>query len=128
MVRKAGLVLLLVACIAAGCDDDGPTTPTGTSVIVYQDTNYRGDSRPVVGNVPDLGELPGCGGAGAHWDDCISSIRIPAGWQVTIYDSDNYSGNSMTLTADTPDLERVAGPCGNDWDDCIDSMRVRPPQ
>ena len=127
MVRMAGLVILLGASIAVACGDDNPTTPTGTSVIVYQDTNYRGDSRPVVGNVPDMGDLPGCGGAGAPWDDCISSIRIPAGWQVIIYDSDNYTGNSMTLTADTPDLEKIAGPCGNDWDDCIDSMQVRPP-
>ena len=127
MARNAGLLMLLVASVA-GCDDDSPTTPTGTAVIVYQDTNYRGDSRPIAGNVPDFGALPGCGGAGAHWDDCISSIRIPPGFQVTVYDSNDYAGTSVTLTADVPDLENVSGPCGGDWDDCIDSIQVRAPR
>ena len=128
MGQKAGLLILLVASVAVACGDDSPTAPSGAAVVVYQDTNYRGDSRPVGANLPDLGELPGCGGAGAHWDDCISSIRIPAGWQITLYDSDNFTGNSVTLTADVPDLENVSGPCGGNWDDCVDSIQVRAPQ
>ena len=121
------IVLALVGTVAAGCDDDSSTIPTGSTVIVYQNTNYGGDGRALPNSAPDLGELPGCGGSGAHWDDCISSIRIPAGWSITIYDSKNYTGNSMTLTADTPDLNTVSGPCGNDWDNCIDSIQVRQP-
>src|SRR5689334_25368915 len=78
MFRKTGLLFaLFLAPLAAGCEDDGSTTPTGTTVVIYQDTNYRGDSRALPNSAPNLGDLPGCGGTGAHWDDCISSIRIP---------------------------------------------------
>lgn len=121
------VVLVLIGTVAAGCDDDPSTIPTGTTVIVYQDTNYGGDARAVPNSQADLGDLPGCGGPGAHWDGCISSIRIPSGWSVTIYDEDNYTGNSVTLTTNTPDLHNVPGPCGDDWDDCIDSIQVRQP-
>ena len=42
MFRKSRLVaLLLPLTIAAGCDDDGITTPTGTTVVMYQNTNYQ---------------------------------------------------------------------------------------
>ena len=128
MLSKTGFAfVLLFVTVAAGCDDNGPTTPTGTTVIIYQDTNYRGDSRAVPNSQPNLDDLPGCGGAGADWNDCISSIRVPPGWSITIFDEDNYTGNSATLTADTPDLHNVPGPCGNDWDDCIASIQVRQP-
>ena len=127
MLNKSCLVVILSLVAVVGCDDDASTTPTGTSVVIYQDTKYRGDSRPLVSSAPDLDNLPGCGGAGADWDDCISSIRVPAGWQVTLFESDNYSGASTTLTADVPDLELVPGPCGNDWDDCVSSIQVRQP-
>jgi hypothetical protein len=119
--------VLLVPFVAAGCDDDGTTTPTGTTVIIYQDTNYGGDARALPNSAPNLGDLPGCGGTGAHWDDCISSIRIPPGWSVTLYEGNNYTGASTVLTADTPDLHNVPGPCGDDWDDCADSIQVRQP-
>jgi Peptidase inhibitor family I36 len=128
MLSKTGFAIgLLFVTVAAGCDDDGPTTPTGTTVIIYQDTNFRGDSRALPNSNPNLDDLPGCGGAGADWNDCISSIRIPSGWSITIFDEDNYTGNSATLTADTPDLHNVPGPCGDDWDDCIASIQVRQP-
>ena len=128
MLRRGCLVAtLLLMTVVAGCDDDSPTTPTGTSIVIYQDTNYRGDSRALVNSAPDLDDLPGCGGANDDWNDCISSIRIPSGWQITIFEQDNYEGPSTTLTADVPDLEQRAGPCGNDWDDCISSIQVRQP-
>ena len=94
---------------------------------MYQNTNYSGDSRALIGSAADLDDYPGCGGAGADWNDCISSIRIPAGWSLTIFEQDNYAGPSTTLTGDVPDLEQIAGPCGNDWDDCISSIQVRQP-
>src|SRR5262245_48186818 len=116
MLGKSCLIaILMLGTVAAGCDDDASTTPTGTSVIIYQDTNFRGDSRALPNSAPNLDDLPGCGGAGADWDDCISSIRVPSGWSITIYDEDNFTGNSATLTSDTPDLHAVAGPCGDDW-------------
>ena len=128
MLRKSCLfATLMLATVAAGCDDNGATTPTGTTVVIYQDTNYRGDSRALPNSAPNLDDLPGCGGAGADWNDCISSIRIPSGWSITIFDEDDYTGESTTLTADTPDLHNVPGPCGDDWDDCIASIQVRQP-
>jgi hypothetical protein len=128
MLRKSCLLaILMLATVAAGCDDNGPTTPTGTTVVIYQNTNFQGDSRALPNSAPNLDDLPGCGGAGADWNDCISSIRIPSGWSITIFDEDNYTGDSTTLTADTPDLHNVPGPCGDDWDDCIASIQVRQP-
>ncbi len=116
----------LLAVANAACDDDGPTMPTGQTVVIYQNTNYRGDSRVLAaGNQPDLDDLPGCGGAGADWDDCISSIRIPAGWEITVFEHDDYEGTSAIFTSDLPDLHQQTGPCGNSWDDCISSIQVR---
>ena len=126
MARKScALVVLLLAAAGLSCDDDGPTTPTGTTIVLYQDTNYRGDSRALIGNAVDLDDLPGCGGAGADWNDCISSIRIPSGWEITVFESDNYAGASQVFSTDIPDLEQQQGPCGGDWDDCISSIQVR---
>ena len=128
MLRKSCLVaILLLPLVVTACEDDGGTTPTGTVPVIDQDTEYRGDSRPVMTNLPDLDNVPGCGGASADWNDCISSIRIPSGWQVVLFEADDYAGPSTTLTADTPDLERVSGPCGGDWDDCVSSIQVRTP-
>ena len=101
------VVGLTAAAIGVACDDDGPTMPTGTTVVVYQDTNYRGDSRVLIGNQPDLDDLPGCGGAGADWDDCISSIRIPSGWELTVFEHDDYEGVTTTFTADVPLRQRL---------------------
>jgi Peptidase inhibitor family I36 len=126
MMRKSCAVTpLLLAAMAVACNDDGPTTPTGATIVIYQDTNFRGDSRAVASNAPDLDDLPGCGGAGADWDDCISSIRVPTGWEITVFEHDDYTGASMTFTADVADLEQQRGPCGDDWDDCISSIQVR---
>jgi hypothetical protein len=128
MLRKILFVaVVLVGTVVAGCDDDASTIPTGTTVIIYQDTNYGGDARAVPNSQPNLDDLPGCGGSGADWNDCISSIRIPPGWSITIYDEDDYRGASAILTTDTPDLHNVPGPCGDDWDDCIASIQVRQP-
>jgi hypothetical protein len=126
MMRKScAITILLFAALGASCDEDGPTTPTGTSIVIYQDTNFRGDSRAVFSNAPDLDDLPGCGGSGADWNDCISSIRVPSGWEITVFEQDNYAGTSSTFTADITDLEQQQGPCGGDWDDCISSIQVR---
>ena len=119
------IVVGLFAAFGAACSDDGPTTPTATTVVIYQNTNFRGDSRALLGNAVDLDDNPGCGGAGADWDDCISSIHIPSGWEITVFEHDNYSGDSTVFSADVPDLHQVRGPCGGEWDDCISSIQVR---
>jgi hypothetical protein len=126
-MKRTGCAVIvgLFAVMGAACDDDNPTAPSNT-VVIYADTSFRGNSRAMLGNAPDLDDLPGCGGAGADWDDCISSIRIPSGWEVTVFEHDNYTGASMTFSADVPDLEQQRpGPCGDDWDDCISSIQLR---
>jgi hypothetical protein len=120
------LVVGFLAVSSVACDDDGPTMPTGQAVVIYQNTEYRGDSRVLAaGNQRDLDDLPGCGGAGADWDDCISSIRIPSGWEITVFEHDDFQGASAIFTSDLPDLHQQMGPCGNEWDDCISSIQVR---
>jgi hypothetical protein len=125
MRTSCAAVLALLATMGVSCSDDEPTAPTGNNVVIYQNPDFRGDSRVVAGSLPDLDDQPGCGGAGADWNDCISSIRVASGWEITVYEADNYAGPSMVFTSDVPDLERVQGPCGNDWDDCISSIQVR---
>ena len=126
MTKPKHLIMLgLLMAAGVSCSDQNPVTPTGLSVVIYQNTDYRGESQILTTNVVDLDDLPGCGGAGADWNDCISSIRIPSPWEITVFEADNFAGPSMTFTADVPDLERVQGPCGNDWDDCISSIQVR---
>jgi hypothetical protein len=126
MMRKSWAVIAgLVAVLGAACSDDEPTAPTGMTVVIYQNPDFRGDSRVVNGNLADLDDIPGCGGAGADWDDCISSINIPDGFEVTVFEHDQYSGASMVFTSNVADLEQRQGPCGGDWDDCISSIQVR---
>jgi hypothetical protein len=125
MLRTSCLVAsLLLLTAAVGCDDDEPTTPTGFNVILYQNTNYSGDSRVLIGNAADLDDYPGCGGASDDWNDCISSCdrrvvaRLRAGQlRRPEHDTDRRRAGSR----------RIAGPCGNDWDDCISSIQVRQP-
>jgi len=125
-LNKCLIVAGLLAVSSLACDDDGTTMPSGQTVVIYQNTEFRGDSRVLIaGNQPDLDDLPGCGGAGADWDDCISSIRIPAGWEITVFEHDDYQGASAVFTSDLPDLHQQMGPCGNSWDDCISAIQVR---
>ena len=123
--ETTAIILGVFLTMSAACDDDSPTTPTGSAVVIYQDTSFRGDSRAVAANASDLDDLPGCGGPGADWDDCISSIRVPSGWEIIVFEQDLYGGASATFTTDIEDLERQMGPCGGDWDDCISSFQVR---
>ena len=121
----AAFVVLLTVLSSSCSDDDNPTAPTGNTVVIYADTNFRGNSRAMLADASDLDDLPGCGGAGADWDDCISSIHVPRGWEVEVFEHDLYTGASATFTADVPDLHQESGPCGGQWDDCISSIRLR---
>ena len=126
MTRKSCAVIVgLFAAVCPACDEGSSltTTPTG-AVVIYQDTNFRGDDQPIIASQPDLDNLPGCGGAGSDWDNCISSIRVPSGFEITVYENANFGGASKTFSADVSDLELEAGPCGGDWDDCISSLRI----
>ena len=121
----------LIAAVSGSCGKSSATAPSTTLanslVTIYQDPEFRGNSRALMGDIVDLDNAAGpCGaGVGGDWDDCISSIRIPTGWEVTVYQDDNYGGASATFTADVTDLERRPGPCSDGWDDCISSIRIR---
>ncbi len=120
--------MMAVASSACSSTPSAPSTTLSNSLVtVYQDPEFRGGSRALMGDVADLDDLSGpCGaGAGSDWDDCISSIKVPSGWEVTLFEDDNYRGASTTLTADVQDLERRPGPCGDGWDDCVSSIRIR---
>lgn len=132
-MRRTPVSVMVVICasglLSVACDDDNPVGPED-GITVYEDPDYRGDSRRFDGNEFDLEEVRGpCGfavpGADGDWDDCISSIRVPAGWEVTIFEDPDYRGEARTFFNDVFDLEFEPGPCGDDWDDCISSIQVR---
>ena len=131
MLRMSWAVSAGVILVLAGACSDNPSGPTGSIaaslVTVYQDPEFRGTGRALMGDVADLDDLSGpCGtGAGSDWDDCVSSIKVPSGLEVTLFEHDNYGGASTTFTADVADLERRPGPCGDGWDDCASSIRIR---
>ncbi len=131
MLRMSWAVSAGVIVLLAGACGDSPSAPTGglanSLVIVFQDPEFRGNSRALMGDIADLDDLSGpCGtGAGSDWDDCISSIQIPSGWEATLFEHDNYGGASEIFSANVADLERRPGPCGDGWDDCASSIRVR---
>jgi len=58
-------MLMFTALFVVGCEDDGTTTPTGTTVIIYQDTSFRGDSRAVPNSQPNLDDLIWSGAGGS---------------------------------------------------------------
>ena len=56
--NSCAIIVGVLLTVSAACDDDSPTTPTGTAPVIYQDTNFRGDSRAVAADASDL-ELDG---------------------------------------------------------------------
>jgi hypothetical protein len=77
-------------------------------VILYQDTDFGGDSRTASDTVADFRSL--------RFNDTVSSIRIPSGtWQ---FCSDaNFQGRCLTFDKDVPSLVPM------DFNDTISSMR-----
>ncbi len=68
------------------CDD--------TSIILYSECNYRGQSFPLaVGEYPDIAAL-------GFPDNSLSSIAIPVGYTVTLYTEPNFGGGFITLGRD----------------------------
>jgi hypothetical protein len=127
---RTGLRRMLVCGIlAAACDHlTAPTAPFGQGVSLYPDSLYRGKGITIDGDVSNLFDLRGpCGDPdnSLHYEDCISSLRVPAGWSATVYRDRKFRGASATYTEDVPDLDLVPGPCHPGFNDCISSIRVR---
>ena len=119
--------------ILGACGSDLPTQPVvgfGEGVTLYPDSLFRGERVTLGGDVSDLSKLRGpCdesedSNPSSHYDDCVSSIRIPDGWAAIVFRDRNFSGASATYTADVPDLDLVSGPCRPGFNDCISSLKV----
>lgn len=133
-----GIAAVVASCaIAPGCGSDLPTTPTaafGQGVTLYPDSLYRGGRVTLGGDVADLRKVRGpCGGdsddsdSSSHYDDCVSSLRIPEGWTVVVFRDRGFSGASATYTGDVQDLDVVVGPCRPGFNDCISSLKISGP-
>ena len=95
--------ILVVACAAHPTE---PTAPFGLGVSLYPDSLYRGKGVTIDGDVSNLTDLRGpCGDSDhgdTHYDNCISSLRIPAGWSATVFRDSKFSGASATYTRMCP--------------------------
>jgi hypothetical protein len=134
LVMHSGITAVAAACaMTSGCGAEPPTTPTaafGEGVTLYPDSLFRGERLTLGGDVANLTKVRGpCGGDSesgqdSHYDDCVSSLRIPAGWTVVVFRDRGFSGPSATYTADVQDLDVVPGPCRPGFNDCISSLRL----
>lgn len=106
--------------------DRGRDNRRGPRVIVYQDADYRGDSRVLYpgDSIENLSSLTFEGGG--RINDRISSVRIETGAEIYVYDDARFSGNVMRLTEDVRDLSGRLLPGGRStsWNDRISSLRV----
>ena len=93
-------VLLVLAAPAANAARVG--------IILYQEDNFGGDSRPLTGDQPDLGWI--------HFDDRVSSVEVRHGvWELCT--NDHYRGRCITVDSDIAKLSRLG------MDDKISSVR-----
>jgi hypothetical protein len=132
VILCVGLSLGLAAALA-GCGSlpTAPTAAFGEGVTLYPNSLFRGEQITLGGDVADLIKVRGpCGGDSdddtsfTHYDDCISSLRIPEGFTAVVFRDRDFKGQSATYTADIPDLDVVSGPCGPGFNDCISSIRI----
>lgn len=86
----------------------GSPAPQNGSVIVYDDSQYRGASQALGIGRYDWGQIK---------NDGISSLKVPAGMTVTLYSDTHFRGQSKTFTADTPYV-------GDDFNDQTSSMII----
>ncbi len=77
----------------------------GEGVTLYRDTEFRGTSETVHGDVSYLGDT-------RIGNDELSSIRVPRGCQVWLYHDANFEGRSFRVDGDQRELGRT--PAGND--------------
>src|SRR3990170_3084807 len=119
LLKLAAAAILGTACAAGPTQ---PTAPFGQGVSLYPDSLYRGKIVTIDGGVSDLSRLRGPRAGPddepSHFEDCISSLRIPAGWSATLFRDRKFGGASVTYTEDVPDLDVVAGPCRPGFNHC----------
>ncbi len=98
----------------------------GPRVIVYQDADYRGDSRVLYpgDSFEDLSKLTF--EKGGRINDRISSIRVEGGAEIYVHADPRFRGPAMRLTNDVRDLTGrwLPGSVSTSWNDRISSLRV----
>jgi hypothetical protein len=98
----------------------------GPRVIVYQDADYRGDSRVLFpgDSFENLSDLTF--ERGGRINDRISSIRVEGGAEIYVYADPRFRGAAMRLTEDARDLtgRLLPGGVATSWNDRISSLRV----
>jgi hypothetical protein len=121
---------LPLALLLAGCSSPAAPSPDLEAVIIFEHRDFKGAWKALSDHVRDLEDIDeGCyhSDDALHFDDCVSSIRIPEGWRVTIFEDPRFQGARTILMADETDFRNLAGPCGRDFDDCVSSIRIFPP-
>lgn len=76
----------------------GPAEARGSSVLLFKDAGYRGQSFRVDGPIRDLGEL--------GFNDRASSIRVRAGSWLLCSDAD-FRGRCIVVDGDIPDFSAM---------------------
>ncbi|BET65842.1 hypothetical protein ASA1KI_07600 [Opitutales bacterium ASA1] len=93
-------------------------------VIVYSQSNYRGDSFEILPGerFADLSRRSFDGWA--RTNDEISSIRVVGPVRARVGVAREFGGGVLDVTADIPDLGRVARAGGGTWNDVVSSIEV----
>jgi hypothetical protein len=77
----------------------GPGIPApGRSVVLYEDSDFRGRELVVERAVRDLGEF--------DFNDRVTSMRVPPGERWTVCSGLGFSGQCATVTGDVASLSR----------------------
>jgi hypothetical protein len=138
VIRQALAIGALVLLL--GCQESLPLAPSEltTGIVVYEHSNYLGDSAHITADIKHLRDFKGpCGEissgppsyttskAAIEWNDCISSIRLAPGWRATLYRDGDFDGDQLQVNEDMPDLKLASGDCdAGGFNDCTTSIRV----
>ena len=127
-----GLLLgsLAVSALAGPRDEefrrDEGGRRNGPRIILYQHTDYRGESLTLFPG-DDFDNLAGpVFEGGSVWNDRVSSIRIEGGASIILYEHSRYRGHVLRLTESVRDLTTRYLPesVSVSWNDRISSLRV----
>jgi hypothetical protein len=106
--------------------DREPDNRRGPRVTVYQDADYRGESRVLYpgDSLENLSSATFEGGG--RLNDRISSIRVEGGAEIYVHADPGFRGAVMRLTEDARNLtgRLLPGSVSTSWNDRISSLRV----
>ncbi|MGL5718376.1 MAG: beta/gamma crystallin-related protein [Paraclostridium sp.] len=85
--------------------------PSNTSVSIYSDASYQGNSQTLSPGSYDIYDL-------TIGNDTLSSIKVPKGLVAILYSDANFNGDSIVVTSDTPYI-------GNYFNDKVSSIIVK---